>query len=151
MISALKALFDFSTTEESDREIQHRVNLAAAALLVETGKADFAADQREREAMSALLQSSLGLNAGEVEELLVHAERRVGEATSLHEFTRMINDFFSPQRKVVLIEAMWCVAYADGNLDKYEEALIRKVAELIYVPHTDYIRAKLHASKDAPG
>jgi uncharacterized tellurite resistance protein B-like protein len=70
----------------------------------------------------------------------------VDEATSLYEFTRIINDHYSAQQKVQLIGAMWAVAFADGNLDKYEEALIRQVAELTYVPHQDYIRCKLAAA-----
>ena len=67
------------------------------------------------------------------------------ESTSLYEFTRVINDNYTPQQKLQLISAMWVVAYADGNLDKYEEHLIRRVAELTYVAHEDYIRAKLRA------
>jgi uncharacterized tellurite resistance protein B-like protein len=148
MINALKALFDLPA-QESPEELQHRLRLAAAALLVETGRADFAEDARERETMASLLRRSLGLSAREVEDLLGEAERRAGEATSLFEFTRLINDHFGLYRKVELIEAMWQVAYADGNLDKYEEALIRQVAELTYVPHADYIRVKLKARERA--
>jgi uncharacterized tellurite resistance protein B-like protein len=57
----------------------------------------------------------------------------------------VINDHYSAEQKLKLVAAMWTVAYADGDLDKYEEALIRQVAELIYVPHQDYIRSKLDA------
>jgi uncharacterized tellurite resistance protein B-like protein len=144
MISALKALFELPAREDPEA-LRHRLHLATAALLVETSRADFAEDALEREAMAQLLRRSLGLSPGEVEELLSRAERRASEATSLYEFTRLINDHFNSQRKVDLVAAMWQVAYADGNLDKYEEALIRQVAELTYVPHEDYIRAKLKA------
>ena len=81
-------------------------------------------------------------------ELVVAAENRVDEATSLYEFTRVINDHYGAAQKVQLIGAMWTVAYADGHLGKYEEHLIRQVAELTYVPHQDYIRSKL-AAQDA--
>ena len=63
------------------------------------------------------------------------------------EFTRVINDHYGPGEKLTLIASMWQVAYADGDLDKYEEHLIRQVAELTYVPHQDYIRCKLDARK----
>lgn len=142
MIRALKALFELPV-EESPEQLEHRLHLAAAALLVETARADFEAAPRERAAVAELLQNSLALGRDEVEELLAQAESRAEQATSLYEFTRLINDHYSPARKVELITAMWRVAHADGNLDKYEEALIRQVAELIYVPHADYIRAKL--------
>jgi uncharacterized tellurite resistance protein B-like protein len=120
--------------------------VAAAAMLIETARADFTQDEDEQAAMKTLLSGSLGLPATEVQELMETASNRVDEATSLYEFTRIINDHYSAQQKVQLIGAMWAVAFADGNLDKYEEALIRQVAELTYVPHQDYIRCKLAAA-----
>ena len=145
MIGALKALFDMPE-RESEESKQHRLNVAAAAMLIETARADFTQDEDEQAAMKTLLSKSLGLPATEVQELMETASNRVDEATSLYEFTRIINDHYSAQQKVQLIGAMWAVAFADGNLDKYEEALIRQVAELTYVPHQDYIRCKLAAA-----
>ena len=60
-------------------------------------------------------------------------------------FTREINDSFEYENKCKLIESMWRIAYADGNVDKYEEHIIRKVSSLIYVAHSDFIQAKLNA------
>ena len=77
--------------------------------------------------------------------LLRDASDEVDQDTSLFDFTRVINDHYSASQKLELIESMWRVAYADGRLDKYEESLIRQVAELTYVSHSDYIRAKLAA------
>jgi uncharacterized tellurite resistance protein B-like protein len=145
MIGALKALFDMPE-RESEESKQHRLHVAAAAMLIETARADFTQDEDEQAAMKTLLSGSLGLPATEVQELMETASNRVDEATSLYEFTRIINDHYSAQQKVQLIGAMWAVAFADGNLDKYEEALIRQVAELTYVPHQDYIRCKLAAA-----
>ncbi len=144
MLGALKALFE-PVTQESDEERQYRINLAAAALLIETARADFTQDAAEEAALEPLLCTALQLQPEQVRGLVEAAEARVDESTSLYEFTRVINDFYSPQQKLALIRAMWAVAYVDGDLDKYEEALIRKVAELTYVPHADYIRAKLAA------
>lgn len=144
MIRALKALFE-TPPRESAEGLEHRLRLAAAALLVETARADFGEDARERAAMAALLERGLGLSSSEVESLLDQAAQHASEATSLYEFTRQINDHFDPQRKQRLIEAMWRVAWADGSIDKHEEALIRQVAELTYVPHGEFIRAKLSA------
>ena len=146
MIGALKALFEIPE-RESEEAKQHRLHIAAAAMLIETARADFTQDADEQEAMKALLSQSLDLPAGEVQELMDDASGRVDESTSLYEFTRVINDYYSAEQKVQLIASMWAVAYADGNLDKYEEALIRQVAELTYVPHQDYIRSKLDAAK----
>ena len=145
MISALKALFEPQGKEtEADRE--HRMHLAAAALLIETARSDFTQDAAEQAALEQLLASTLALSGAEVRKLVDDAQQRVDEAVSLYEFTRTINDHYSAQQKLDLVASMWKVAYADGNLDKYEEALIRQVAELTYVSHGDYIRLKLEAA-----
>lgn len=145
MISALKALFQPPVQDNAELS-QRRLHLVAAAMLIETARADFTQDAVEQLAMEKLLCNSLQLDPSEVHELVVAAQGKVDEATSLYEFTRVINDYYSPDQKLQLIGAMWTVAYADGNLNKYEEHLIRQTAELTYVPHRDYIRSKLAAS-----
>jgi uncharacterized tellurite resistance protein B-like protein len=146
MISALKTLFETSG-RETEEELALHTRLAAAALLIETARADFTQDAEEEQALHELLISSLQLSSNEVKALVEDAGNRVDESTSLYEFTRVINDNYSAAQKLSLIDAMWRVAFADGNLDKYEEHLIRQVAELTYVPHGDYIRSKLAAKK----
>ncbi len=146
MIGALKALFDTNSNEPiEDRD--RLMRLAAAALLVETARADFTEAAEEVSTLKSVLSTSLALDAKDIDELVTDAVERVDESTSLYEFTRVINDHYDPTEKLKLIDAMWAVAYADGNIDKYEEHLIRKVAELTYVPHPDYVRSKLSASK----
>lgn len=144
MITALKSLF-ILPAGDTPEEHRHRVHLASAALLIETARADFTQDAEEEAALEDLLCASLSLSRDEVHALVEQAAKRVDAATSLYEFTRVINDHYQPTEKLELIAAMWRVAYADGNLDKYEEHLIRQVAELTYVPHQDYIRSKLEA------
>ncbi|SRR6056297_1005548 len=144
MIGALKALFE-TPSQEDPQQREHCIRLAAAALLIETARADFTQDATEQKALEQLLTQSLALDSAEIGELIAAAEDRVDEATSLYEFTRVINDNYSAEQKLQLIDSMWSVAYADGNLDKYEEHLIRQVADLTYVPHPDYIRSKLSA------
>ena len=148
MIGALKALFELPESDSAESR-QRRLHLAAAALLIETARADFTQDASEEAALKQLLCSSLQLEQDQVQELLTQAAEQVDRSTSLYEFTRVINDHYSAEQKLQLIGAMWAVAYADGNLDKYEEHLIRQVAELTYVPHQDYIRSKLEASDSA--
>jgi uncharacterized tellurite resistance protein B-like protein len=150
MIEAIKALFELPQ-QESEESLQRRLQLAAAALLIETARADSVQDADEQEALENLLSSSLQLEKNAVHELVTLAENRVDESTSLYEFTRVINDNYSAEQKLELIRAMWTVAYADGNLDKYEEHLIRQIAELTYVPHQHYIQSKLAAASCAPG
>ncbi len=146
MIKALKSLFILPEAETPE-QLEHRLQLAAAALLIETARADFTQDASEEAALEQLLCNALSLPGQQVRALIAAAGERVDEATSLYEFTRVINDHYGPEEKLTLIASMWQVAYADGDLDKYEEHLIRQVAELTYVPHQDYIRCKLDARK----
>jgi len=148
MIASLRALFEIED-QQDDASLEHRLRLASAALLIETARADFTRDGIEEETMRSVLCSGLGLAQEEVLQLLSLASDQVEAATSLFEFTRVINDHFSLSRKRQLVAGMWSVAYADGNVDKYEEHLIRRVADLLYVPHEDYIRAKLDAAGSA--
>jgi uncharacterized tellurite resistance protein B-like protein len=144
MIKVIRALFE-NRTQESAESQQYNLRLAAAALLVETARADFTQDADELTKLTQLLTTSLQLGPDEVHELVAAARERVETATSLYDFTKVINAHCDAGQKLQLVSAMWLVAYADGNLDKYEEHLIRQVAELIYVPHRDYIQCKLAA------
>ena len=144
MIKSLKVLFQ--TPPGDDEETQRRsIRLAAAVLLVETARADFTEDITEMNKLTDLLKSSLQLRDDEVHDLVTAAKERVEESTSLFDFTRIINDHYNTEQKLELIRAMWAVAYADGNLSKYEEHLIRQVADLTYVTHSDYIHCKVTA------
>jgi uncharacterized tellurite resistance protein B-like protein len=144
MIQLIKALFE--QRPKGGGESQERnIRLAAAALLVETARADFSEDGAELDKLSQLLTSSLQLGRAEVQELVIAAQQHADAATSLYELTRVINANCDANQKVQLIRAMWQVAYVDGDLDKYEEHLIRQVADLTFVTHSDYIQCKVSA------
>ena len=89
-----------------------------------------------------VLQHQFGLSGDETRELTELADQEATEAASLYQFTGLINEHFTPEQKVSVVEMLWQVAYADGSLDPYEEALVRKIADLIYVPHREFIQAK---------
>ena len=144
MIHVFKALFEHAPVEREESR-ERKLRLAAAALMIETARADFSESSVEITTLSELLPTVLQLEAFEVEALVSAAQEQVEDATSLYEFTQVINEGWSLERKIQLISAMWTVAYADGDVDKYEEHLIRNVADLIYVPHSNYIHCKLAA------
>ncbi len=121
---------------------QEQKQLAFAALLVEVALADQDFSLTEREKLAETLGERFSLSHQAIELLIENAQRQSSDAVSLHQFTQLINDSCSAQEKFDLIIAMWETAYADGQLDKYEDYTIRKVADLIYVSHADFIRAK---------
>ena len=145
MIGKLKTLFEQIGAKNKDASITSPIskNLITAALMIEVMQADFSLDEREQQAFISVLKQSFDLDENEVIELEELAHAKVEEATSLYEFTRQINDNFSVGEKLELIKNMWRVAFADGEIDRYEDGVIRRVAELIYVAHSDFIRMKL--------
>lgn len=144
MIKVLKSLFEPARVQ-SEESRQKNLRLAAAALLVETARADFSQNAVELAKMKQLVASALKLGEDEVQGLVAAAQESVEDATSLYDFTKVINEHCNPEQKLQLVGAMWTVAYADGDADKYEEHLIRNVADLLYVPHSNYIQCKLAA------
>jgi uncharacterized tellurite resistance protein B-like protein len=151
MFTSIKRFFDAhvaavgQAADPVDRERAYQ--LATAALLIEMTRADHEVKSIEREAVTQALQRAFDLDGLQTAELMTLAEQDVNEATSLYEFTRLINNNFDATQKEHFIELLWHVALADGEIDKYEDHLVRKVADLIYVPHLSFIRAKHNAMK----
>lgn len=130
---------EVGTTREQAR------NLAVAALLVEVLRADYAVDGAERRQVLASIRGTLGLDEAQCAELLAEAEHTVDRAHDLHQFTSEINQALSYEEKLQLVEQMWRVAAADETVHKYEEHIIRRIADLLHVPHREFIAAKLRA------
>ena len=138
----------FQNEESEDPIIEDKTSTkACVALLLETSMADEILDESELMALKNTLQKDFQINEDEIDELIDLAKENVEDSTSLYEFTRDINDNLDAAERVKLIESMWKIAYADGNIDKYEEHIIRKVSNLIYVAHSDFIKAKLSAKE----
>lgn len=144
MIAKLKQLFtDFNAAAPEQR--QHTIELAAACLLLEVSRADMTTSREEVEKISHALGDMFELAHDELQALLDQAEDNADLATSTYEFTKIINQHFDDTQRIALVSALWRVAYADGVLDKYEEHFIRKVSDLLYVSHSDFIQAKLQS------
>ena len=147
MFNSIKAFFEekLANGSEPENQLVSKTDLACAALLIEVINSDNELDERETEEFLVLLQSSLQIPEEDLNDMMRLAEREAHQATSLYEFTRLINDVYEYAEKVKLVKNMWRVAFSDQQLDKYEEALIRKVADLLHVSHQDFIKTKLAA------
>lgn len=149
MIKTIKNLFeDLLSADKEQTKNKHTVELASAVLMIEISLADDHIHDEERRIIEELLGKCFDLQQKEIDELISLAEAEVNHAISLHEFTRLLNESFSIPDKINVIKNLWHVAYADSVIDKYEEYYIRKVADLLYISHSDYIQAKLKAAKD---
>jgi len=141
LLAKLKALLS-DQPDNKPFSTNRPLELASAALMLEVGRADFSLQPAELDAIRDLLAHYFDLTSDEVSLLSEEAGERVDAATCLYEFTRVINDTASIEQKRELIGLMWRVAMADQALSQYEEHVIRKVADLLYLPHSNFIRAK---------
>ncbi len=152
MLKAITSFFENHFSEEDD-EHHHSANklqLASAALMIELSKSDQEIDETETAKLVQILKERFELEQDDLDELITLAEEDVREATSLYQFTSLMNEHFNYAEKVQLVMNMWEVAFADGKIDRYEEHLIRKVAELLYLDHKDFILSKQRA-REASG
>lgn len=144
MLNKIRQLFakNADAPEQDQIATEH---LATAALLIEVMIIDGNLDDQELQSISQTLCEILDLTEAQVDELILLSREEVAEATSLYQFTREINNHFDLEGKMKLLTSMWRVAYADGHLDKHEEGIIRRVADLLHIRHNEYIRCKLEA------
>ena len=119
--------------------------LAVAALLVEVLRADFDVSAEERRHVLGSLSRLLDLDPAACDELLALAEQQIDRSHDLYQFTSAINRSWAPDNKQRLLEELWRVAHADEQLHKYEEHLIRRIADLLHLPHSAFIAAKLRS------
>lgn len=146
MLTAIKKFFEEkiqANEQDTEADTQTRFALATAALLVELMRSDSHIDSREKETLRQVLNVSFNIEQSELDEIVTLAEQQNHQASSLYEFTSLINEQYSYEQRVELLENLWRVAFADSTIDKHEEHLIRKIADLIYVNHSDFIKAKL--------
>ena len=142
MLDKIKDFFQKEIQVDTAQTGLQQRHLASAALLVEVALTDQKLEHSEVSALLQALQQQFQLDKAACQQLYELAQEEAQNATSTHQFTQLVNQYSSPEEKFELIKSMWSIAYADNQLDKYEEAMIRKVAELIYVSHSDFIRAK---------
>jgi len=146
MFKQIKQLF--STFNEQPAQMQeHDLKTAVAALLIEVMRADTQQQDDELKTLTFTLKKYFELPDAEVDELMQSAGKSLDEAIDYFQFSKQINNQCSAQQRIDIVELLWRLAYADGELDPQEEHVIRRVANLLYVTHEDFIAAKLAATK----
>jgi uncharacterized tellurite resistance protein B-like protein len=133
-----------TVTDNADNA-EHKKQMAAAALFIEVLKSDYEHRDEEWAAVETALHDLFGLSSDEITQITDMAEEEVYNATSLNGFTRCINDHYSNEEKIKVVEMLWRIALADGVIDKHENHVMRKIGALLYIPHKDYVRAKQQA------
>ena len=150
MIAKIRRFFEDNLLlgEQNPQENEKQIELACIALMIELAKVDQSIDDDELTIIRKAAKKTFNIVDDKIDEIIELAIEESKQSTSLYQFTDLVNNNYSVDMKYQLVLAMWKVAFADGELDKYEEHLIRKVAELIYVPHVKFMEAKFNAQKE---
>ncbi|MCB8888166.1 TerB family tellurite resistance protein [Vreelandella malpeensis] len=148
MLDAIRDFFHEALAQPERRERPHlTLELASAALLCEVIRADFEQTDAERRALKQMLMARYSLSEADVTELMALADAEVDQAVDHYQFVSLIKEHYDYARRCELVALMWQLAWADGSIDPLEEHRIRRLADLLHVSHSDFIRAKLEAEK----
>lgn len=145
MIFKIKQFFEqhfIDADTIANEDIESRLQLACAALMIEVLHADHSFEQSELDTLRSVLQDNFDIDETQANDLILLAEAERAEATDYYQFTALINEFCSQQEKRDLVTRLWQMAYADNRIHKFEEHLVRRLADLMHVPHSAFIRSK---------
>jgi uncharacterized tellurite resistance protein B-like protein len=132
-----------SISDTNTNEMRKTMNLISGALMVEVMAADHDFNSEEELKLKEILLNRFEIPENEIKKISEQMKKRADDATSLYEYTSLINENFNREEKLDLIRNLWAIAFADKILDRYEDSVIRRVCELTYVSHSDFIKTKL--------
>lgn len=148
MLAKITLFFESFILEESPQASpQQRLNLAVAALMVEMLHADGEVTEQEQQRLQKILVGRYQLSQTQFNELTQLANDELEQATDYYQFTSLINENFDRIQRNKMIEQLWEIAFADGEVDSLEEHYLRKIADLLFVPHSEFIKAKLRVAE----
>jgi len=149
MLKAIKSFFEEKISSDKEQDSDHALKLATAALMIEMMLNDGETHEAEEKVLKQRLRETFDLSEDETHELFELGHDEIKEAVDFHQFTTLIAKNFSQPEKIQIIENLWAIAYADNHIDPYEELLVRRISDLIFVNHSDFINAKLRVIKSA--
>jgi uncharacterized tellurite resistance protein B-like protein len=129
--------------DEAVRETGHDILVATCALLVEIARIDNTFTQEEMTTILSILKEKYGLSGQHADALIAEAEKQLEESVDLWQFARLINENYSNEEKMDIIETLWRIVYVDGKMDQYEQYLMNKMKNLLRISHDQLIDAKL--------
>ncbi len=134
---------------EAAESREKALRMATAVLMIDVARADYVFDESEFNNVLALIEVHFGLSAEEAAELVNEAGEKAEDITDVHEFTKLLHEHLTEDEKVRIVALLWQIALADGRLDKYENSLILKISDLLYVSRGRVMRLKHDAEQAA--
>jgi len=133
----------FKTKEIEEENKDNSIQKSICSLMIEVAYADNQLEESELKAMAYSL-SKLDIEEEEIQEIVDATLAKSKESISFYEHTRILNDQLDYDQKKEVLNSVWAIAFADGEMDKHEEHLIRRISDLLYLNHKDFINAKLN-------
>ena len=146
MIDIVKRFFSkvpVNSSQEADQKTDHDIRVATCALFVEIASIDEEFTQAEMETLLSILKEKYGLSKEYADALIVEAKKELSGSVDLWQFAKRINENYSNDEKIEIIETLWRIVYVDGKMDKYEHYLMNKLQNLLRISHDQLITAKL--------
>ena len=131
-----------TTTEVDTTAREETLKLATAVLMIDVARADHIFEDSEFDRVLKLVERHFALTAEQAAELVNIADEKAEDLVSLHEFTQRLHNNLNEREKERVIGMLWEVAYADGQLDKYEDSLVLKISDLLHVSRGRVMRLK---------
>ena len=142
----MKRFFEGRQRENSTvRETQsdHDIRIATCALFLEIAGIDGEFSKEERHQILSVLKTNYQLSDEYAAELIEAAQEELDRSIDLWHFTNLINQHYSEEERVQIVEMVWRIVYVDGRLDKHEDYLMHKLSKLLRLSHGQLIDAKM--------
>jgi uncharacterized tellurite resistance protein B-like protein len=146
MLDIVKRFFNKATAEvskDANKNTEHDIRVATCALLVEIARIDEKFTEAEMETILSILKEKYGLSRDHADALITEAEKELKKSVDLWQFAKLINENYSNEEKIEIIETLWRIVYVDGKMDQYEHYLMGKLQNLLRLTHDQLITAKL--------
>lgn len=148
-VQVVESISVVATPEADTADREAALRLATAVLMIDIARADRVFEESEFDAMLQLIESHFELTPEQAAELVNAAGEKADDMVSLYEFTQILHKHLDENEKTRIVSLLWQVAYADGRLDKYEDALVLKISDLLYVSRGRVMRLKHDAQQNA--
>jgi uncharacterized tellurite resistance protein B-like protein len=127
-------------TEKTQNNFE--VELTASILAYEIARSDGDISQSELSLLYDEIKKISAKVGKKEEKILEIIEEYSKNSVSFYEFIDDINESYTKEDKLSLIQFLYDVAYADKILEVSEERLIRRVAELIKIKDIEVLKIK---------
>ena len=143
MLKKIQQFLSSISEDSAPTHVAHSLETACAVLLCEVMKADGLMADEEQQHMATVLMREFTLTPIEVDDIIEQAIYLSENATDFYQFTSTLNQHYSTDQRVKMVEMLWQLAYADGELSSIEEHIIRKIADLLHLRQSEFIQTKL--------